>query len=191
MRRALLAVTLCGVLALGTPAPAATCRDVTFPDTAKLGATDLVLNGLGQRKATIFNVRVYVAALYLPQRSSDPAQVLGANRPWRLELHFVRDVGVGDIRDAWQEGFEKSAPDKLAVLQPRIDALKAAMADFKTDATLTFSSDPARGVIVSVNGAAPGAIPGADFATALLGIWLGPKPPNDDLKSGLLGGKCE
>ena len=191
MRRAILTFAFCGVVTLGTPALAATCRDVTFPDTAKLGATDLVLNGVGLRKATIFNVRVYVAALYLLQRSSDAGQILGTNRPWQLQLHFVRDVGVGDIRDAWQEGFEKSAPDKLAVLQPRIDALKAAMADFKTDATLTFSSDPARGVAVSVNGTAPRTIAGADFATALLGIWLGPKPPNDDLKSGLLGGKCE
>jgi len=179
------------LLSLGTPALAATCRDLTFPDSATLGNTDLVLNGLRLRKATIFNVRVYVAGLYLPQRSSDPKQILGTNRPWRLELHFVRDVDASDIRDAWQEGFEKSAPDKLGALQPRIDTLKAAMSDFKIGQTLVFTNDPLSGVAVSANGAAASTISGADFATALLAIWLGPKPPNDDLKSGLLGGKCE
>ena len=189
--RSTAALALLVLLTCSAPALGATCRDVTFPDSAKLGGTDLVLNGLGLRKATILSVRVYVAGLYLPQRSSDPGQILSANRPWRLELRFVRDVDAGDIRDAWQEGFGKSAPDKLGILQARIDVLKTAMTDFKTGQTLVFANDPAAGVAVSVNGAAPRAIPGADFATALLGIWLGPKPPNDDLKSGLLGGQCE
>ena len=39
-----------------------------------------------------------------------------------------------------------------------------------------------------MKGQGKGPIPGEDFARALFGIWLGPKPPNPDLKSGLLGG---
>lgn len=191
MRATVAALAVLLALALGRPALAATCRDLTFPETVKAANTELTLNGLGLRKATIFNVRVYVAALYLPQRSSDAGQILAANRPWRLELRFVRDVAVGDIRDAWQEGFEKSAPERLAALQPRIDALKTAMTDFKSGQSLVFTNDPATGVAVSVSGAAPRSIPGVDFATALLAVWLGPKPPNGDLKSGLLGGRCE
>jgi len=194
MKRArwgLAVVALSLFLPLDEPAVAASCADVTFPDSVKLGNAALVLNGLGLRKATMFEVRVYVAGLYLPQKSTDPGQILGANRPWRLELRFVRNVGASDIRDAWQEGFEKSAPGKVASLQSRIDALKAAMADFKVGQSLVFANDPATGVGVEVNGAAGRPIEGADFAAALLAIWLGPKPPNDDLKSGLLGGKCE
>ena len=30
-------------------------------------------------------------------------------------------------------------------------------------------------------------ISGATFQKALLGIWLGPKPPNKELKTGILG----
>ena len=184
-------VTFSLLLALGTPALGATCQGVTFRDNAKVGSADLVLNGLGLRKASMFNVKVYVAGLYIPQKSSDPSQILGANRPWRLELHFVRDVGASDIRNAWQEGFENSAPDKLAALQPRIDTLKSAMPDFKTGQSLAFINDPATGVTTEVNGAVGRPITGADFSTALLAIWLGPKPPNSDIKSGLLGGACE
>jgi Chalcone isomerase-like len=184
-------MTLAALLASADPALAATCGGVTFPDSVKVGSADLVLNGLGVRKATMFNVRVYMAGLYLPQKSSDAAQILGANQPWRLELRFVRDVGASDIRNAWQEGFENSAPDKLGSLQPRIDALKAAMTDFKTGQSLVFANDPATGVTVAANGAPGQPIAGADFGTTLLAIWLGPKPPNADLKSGLLGGKCE
>jgi hypothetical protein len=172
------------------PASAATCRDVDFPESVKAPAP-LVLNGLGLRKATFLAVRVYVAALYLPQKSSDPREILGKDLPWHLLLHFVRDVGVSDIRDAFSEGFKKSAGDRLPVLAPRIAALEARMMDFKAGQTLAFTNEPGKGVTVTVNGAAGPPIEGADFASALLGIWLGPDPPNADLKTGLLGGKCE
>lgn len=191
MHRTAAVVAFSLVLALSNPTQGATCNGVNFSDSVKLGNVDLALNGLGMRKATIFAVKVYVAGLYLPQKASEPGQILGANRPWRVELRFVRDVGASDIRDAWQEGFEKSAPDKVAALQARIDALKAAMTDFKVGQSLVFSNEPATGVAVAVNGTAGHPIAGADFAAALLAIWLGPKPPNADLKSGLLGGTCE
>ena len=45
--------------------------------------------------------------------------------------------------------------------------------------------------MVEINDAAKGTVDGADLAAAMLGIWLGPEPPNDDLKDGLLGGACE
>jgi hypothetical protein len=187
---ALLAALSAAALA-STPASAATCRDVQFPGSLKAVGADLVLNGLGIRKATLLSIKVYVAGLYLPQKSSDAGAILRADGPWKLELHFVRDVGASDIRGAFQEGFEKAAGDKLAALNPRIEALKGRMVDFKTGQSLSFTHDPATGVLVDVNGAAGPPIAGADFATPLLAIWLGSKPPNEDLKSGLLGGACE
>jgi hypothetical protein len=193
MTRACLALlaALLAVVALGSPAYAATCRDVPFPDSVKAGGGDLVLNGLGIRKATLLSIKVYVAGLYLPQKSRDAAGILRSNGGWRLVLRFVRDVGASDISNAFQEGFEKAAGDKLGVLGPRIEALKSRMADFKTGQSLSFTRDPAAGVTVDVNGTAGPPIEGADFATALLAIWLGSKPPNEDLKTGLLGGACE
>src|SRR5215472_8471526 len=119
-----LALALLAALLAG-PASAATCRDIAFPDTVKVGGADLVLNGLGIRKATLLRIKVYVAALYLPQKSGDAAAILGANGRWQLTLHFVRDVDASDIRDAFQEGFQKAAGDWLGALQQRIAALNA------------------------------------------------------------------
>ncbi len=169
----------------------AECIAVKVPDSAKVGSADLVLNGLGIRKATFLNVEIYVAGLYLPRKSGDARKIIGANEPWQLELHFVHDVDASDIRDAFDEGFEKNAGDKLAALHPRIEALNVQMVDFKEGQYVSFANDVAKGVAVDVNGASGSAIEGADFAAALLSIWLGPEPPNADLKSGLLGGKCE
>jgi hypothetical protein len=190
---ALLAALSAAALA-DTAGHAATCRDVPFPDRVTAAGGDLMLNGLGIRKATLLGIKVYVAALYLPQKSGDAGAILRTDGRWQLVLRFVRDVGATDIRDAFQEGFEKAAGEivvTLAALGPRIEALKARMADFKTGQSLIFTHDPAAGVAVDVNGAAGPPIAGADFATALLAIWLGSKPPNKDLKTGLLGGACE
>jgi hypothetical protein len=186
-----LAIALSALLAPGAPLLAAECRDVSFPDSVKAGGADLVLNGLGIRKATFLKVKVYIAGLYLPQKSADAQQILGAAGPWQLVLRFVHDVDASDIRKSFQEGFRNAAGDKLAQLQPRIDTLNARMIDFAEGHSLAFTNDPAKGVAVDVNGAAGDTIEGADFAAALLAIWLGPKPPNAELKSGLLGGKCE
>ena len=185
------AITLSIPVVLGAPAPAAECIGVQVPDSVKAGDTELVLNGLGIRKATFLNVKVYVAGLYLPQKSGDAGQILGADQPWQLSLHFVRDVDASDIRDAFEEGFKKAAGGKLDSLSKRIDVLNAQMVDFKEGQHLSYAYEPAKGTVVDANGKIGTAIEGADFATALLKISIGPEPPNEDLKSGLLGGKCE
>jgi hypothetical protein len=180
------------LLLLGCSVAAAReCRNVDFPDHLQVKSTDLTLNGLGIRKATILKVNVYVAALYVTTRSQDPKVLADPNTPAELILHFVRNVGVGDIRNAWNEGFEKAAKDQLPLLSARIQMFNSWMSDVKTGQRLTFTRIPASGVQVSVNGVAKGTITGDDFSRALFSIWLGPEPPNADLKKGLLGGSCE
>src|SRR5690349_17034489 len=141
------ALALLAALSIGAtasaPAHGATCREIQFPDSVKVGGSDLVLNGLGIRKATLLRIKVYVAALYLPRKSSDAAAIRSANGRWQLLLHFVRDVDAGDIRDAFHEGFQKAAGEKLGTLEKRITALNAQVVDFKSGHTLAFARDPA------------------------------------------------
>jgi hypothetical protein len=132
-----------------------------------------------------------VASLYLAEKSKDPGQILGTDQPWQLVLRFVHDVDASDMHDAFDEGLEKAAGEKLMALKPRIETLKAGMADFMKGQYLSFTNDPAKGVAVDVNGAGGPEIHGADFSAALLSIWIGAEPPNEDLKTGLLGGQCE
>ena len=92
---------------------------------------------------------------------------------------------------AWEEGFEHNAKEQLPALHERIERLKGWMADMQSGQRLTFIHKPGAGMQVDVNGTGKGTIPGDDFATAFLSIWLGAHPPNSGLKSGLLGGACE
>jgi Chalcone isomerase-like len=185
------AAMLLATFVMSTPAFGAECIGVQFPDSVKAAESELVLNGLGIRKATLFKVKVYVAGLYLPAKSTDAGKILGANQAWQLTLQFVHDVDASEIRDAFDEGFTKAAGDKRDALGKRIEALNAQMVDFGKGQYLSYGYDPAKGVIVDANGATGAPIEGGDFATALLAISIGPEPPNEELKTGLLGGKCE
>ena len=177
--------------ALATPTFGAECNGVTAPDTVTVGGSDLVLNGMGIRRATLLQAKIYVGSLYLPEKSKDGGHILATDRPWQLVLRFVRDVDISDMRDALEVGLSKVAGDKLVALSQSIETLKASKVDFKKGQYLSFTSDPTNGVAVDVNGAGGPTIRGADFSLALLSMWIGAEPRDAGLKAGLLGGACE
>lgn len=179
-------VLLTSVVAMGS-AHAGKLAGVNMPDTLKLGNRQLRLNGMGLREATALNVDVYVAGLYVENRSSNPAELIAADEPKVLVLKFVRDVDRKDIIDAWNEGFESNATVPLPQLRTHIAKLNSWMPALEKGDTLAFIYDPGKGVAVEVNGQRKGVIDDPDFARSLFSIWLGPSPPNDGLKRGLLG----
>jgi len=186
VKKTLLSLSL--IMALGV-AGAKECKGVDFPEHTLVNGRSLALNGLGLRLATVFKVKVYVAALYVPMPSSDAASILGTDTAKQMVLHFVRSVGVDDLRKGWTEGFEKNAKGVLPALKDRIATFNGWMSDMKTGQRVILTYTPGAGVEVNVNGAARGSIQGDDFARALFAIWLG-EPPNPEVKQGLLGGAC-
>ena len=175
----------------GVPAFAATCPEVNLPAKVMVGKTNLVLNGIGLRKATFFSVKVYVAGLYLPQKSVDAKKILNTNQSWKLVLHFVRDVDSDDLHDALVEGFENATDGNVEAMRPQIDAINALVPDLKVGDRLTFNHEAGRGISVNFNDSSNSIVDGTDLSATLLTIWLGEDPPNEDLKTGLLGGECE
>jgi Chalcone isomerase-like len=182
-------LSLAVLLSYAAGSRAAECLGVTMPDQFELDGKTLVLNGLGARLATMLKVKVYVAGLYLEDHSHDAAAIIGSDQPRHLVLKFVRGVSKDEITDAWTDGFKKNAPD-YASLAARVATLNDAMTDLADGSTLTFSYVPGRGTTVDIDGAQKATIAGADFASALIAIWLG-KPPNKEVKVGLLGGDCD
>ncbi len=57
---------------------------IKFDDKVKAGNKELVLNGIGIRKATIFKVKVYYGGLYLEQKSSDHNAILNSASPKQI-----------------------------------------------------------------------------------------------------------
>ena len=187
MKRAVAVVVALGFILAAVVAQARSLEGVNMPDEVVIGGKKVALNGMGIREATAFKVDVYIAGLYLETKSSDPRTILETDQARRLVLHFVRDVDEDDITDAWTEGFRKNAASAFSGLKPKIDQLNGWMKDMEEGQALVFNYLPGEGVQVTVDGRKKGTIAGADFAKAFFSIWLGVSPPNEGLKTGLLG----
>lgn len=164
---------------------AANLAGVNLPDSVQAGGKTLVLNGLGLR--TKFVVKVYVAGLYVEQKSSDAAAILKADAPKRLVMHFVRDVSKKQMADAFDDSFTSNAPDARKTMKADIDRLLDALEPLKEGDQMVFTYVPGTGTTMSINGKDKLTIAGQAFAPVLFSVWLGPKPPNADLKKGILG----
>ena len=158
--------------------------DFTFKDEIKLNGKNLVLNGVGIRKATFFKVKVYYAPFYLEKKNSNPKDIISSAEDKKIEMLFVRDIEKKKIVDGWNEGFEKNWKD-LKSISPQIKRFNSLMPSVKEGDKISFIFSNGK-VTVFVKGENKGDIVGSDFQKALLSIWLG-NPPNDDLKDGMLG----
>lgn len=184
-------LTLACLLLAACSVQARECKGVVFPQAVQVHGTSLALNGVGLRTATIFNISVYVAGLYVARPTADPRAILDSRSPVQITLQFVRGLSARQIRDAWTEGFAKQgSPEQRAAWQARLTRLNGWMGDVKSGERMTFTRVPGEGLTCEVDGAVKGTLPGDDFARAFLAIWLGEHPPTLEVKSGLLGGVC-
>jgi len=164
---------------------AASLAGVTLPDTAQVGGTKLVLNGLGLRKK--FVVKVYVAGLYLEQKSSDADAIIKAEAPKRIVMQFVRGVSKSQLVDAFEESFNNNTPDARKTMKADIDRFLDALEPVKEGDQMVFTYVPGAGTTFAINGKDKLTITAPAFAPVLFSVWLGPKPPTADLKKGILG----
>lgn len=173
-------------LSLVSSASAATVGGVDVPDTATVANTPLVLNGAGVRSKFIF--KIYVGALYLPQKSSDPAAVVAHAGPDRILMHMIYDgVSKSQFSDAWYDDFLANNRDSYAALHDQIVQFVSWFSDSKKGDVITIDYVPGTGTQLSWNGELRGTIPGEAFHKALLNVYMGPNPPTSSLKDGMLG----
>lgn len=169
-------------------APLAQARElagVKMPDTLSVGGKTLVLNGLGLRKKAIF--KVYVGGLYLEAASKDAPGIVAADSAKAIRLQFVRTIGRDKLVEAFQEGFEANSREKMVTQKANISRFLAYTSDVKDGDAWTFAYTPGKGTVVTHGEKEVGTVEGKDFADALFSIWLGAKPPSEDLKKGMLG----
>ena len=176
-------------LGLSQPGWAATTGGSTLPDTYPVaGGKQLVLNGLGIRTVTIFNVKVYVAGLYLAQRSTDARAILASPEPKVVLLQFLHAASKSDIEKHYREGEQNNcghggcAPSDAADFERLIAATPAAAVGDTLTYVITSKS-----VRVLSNNKLDGEFANPDLGLRLLAGFIGETPPSEDLKRHLLG----
>ena len=172
------------------PPAALQVTGVSYPLGVQVAGSPLQLNGAGTRYK--FIIKVYTAGLYLTAKAGTPEAVTAAPGPKRLHVVMLREIDANELGklftrgmqdNAPRESFSKSIPGTLRMAEIFSSRKKLVAGD-------SFSVDwvPGVGTTVLVNGQPQGApIKEPEFFTALMSIWLGPRPADDQLKAALLG----
>ena len=175
-------------LALTSVAPGRELAGVVMPEQIEVEGRTLVLNGLGLREATVFKVDVYVAGLYLEEKTTDPDAILELTQALQIRMEFLRHVGRNAIVETWDESFDKHAEEEPASYRDGLRKLDRFMSDMSRGDTMIYTYFPEREALrVEIRDEARGLIPGAAFARAFLRVWIGPRVGWEKLKCGLLG----
>ena len=186
---ALLACLLMIALMLSTPVHSRQLGDVNLPDNVTLDGTDQVLqlNGMGYRTKFVF--KVYVGALYTQSKAGSRDEVQSLGGPKRIVMHMVYDeVSREKMNAAWYEGFEENNSDEqFDRLKSRLETFIALFPDLKAGDVIYLDYIPSSGTLVTFNWEKKAVIEGDDFYAALLDVWLGEEPADDELKDALLG----
>lgn len=175
-------------LFLALPASAAEVAGTHIDDKAIVAGSDLTLNGAGLR--TRFMLKIYTIGLYLPKRGEAPLATTSG--PRRIQIVTLRELSAEDFANALIDGIRKNHSDtELAGLQSRVEEFRSVLLGIRTAPSGTqvrIDWLPANGTRLIINNEVRGKdIAGEDFYRALLRIWIGDKPIDEDLKNALLG----
>jgi len=178
------------VMLLPMVVSAAEVEGVKIDDKTRVGNTDLTLNGAGLRKRVFF--KVYAMGLYVSQKTSNAAALVDQPGPKRVAIRMLRDVSADAFNEALAEGIRANHSEAEAkALEPRVKELAtiiAGIGEAKKGMAINLDWTGADTQVVVQDKPAGKPIAGQDFYRALLRIWLGDKPVQDDLKKALLGG---
>jgi hypothetical protein len=192
MRRLLALTALAAALVMPLAAHAQTTEvaGVKFPNTMQVGNTKLQLNGAGIRYKVVF--KVYAAALYLTDKATTPEAVLAAPGPRHLQIVMLREIDANELGKLFTKGMEQNAPREefsksIAGIMRMSDIFSSRKKLVAGDA-FAVEWVPGTGTVILVNGKPEGQpIKEPEFYSALMKIWFGKSPADQQLKDALLG----
>lgn len=166
------------------PGQAVEIKGVRFSDTVVVGQAELKLNGVAVLKwAMLFDV--YAGAFYLP--SGLPGQTWSKDVPKRLELSYFREIEGKGFAEASDKLLQDNLlPAEYQALEKRLQTFYGFFRDVKPGDRYSINYLPEKGTELRFNENPLGHVPGADFAAAYFGIWLGDEPISKEFRDRLL-----
>jgi hypothetical protein len=189
MKNCIYVLTMACLMMFGASLHAREFNELKFPDKVTLAdtGTQLQLNGIGMRTKLFFDI--YIGALYTKSAAKTRDEVQAQEGPKRVLMHFIYDeVGAEKLVSGWTEGFEgNQSEDQLKVLSERLKKFNSMFSTVHAGDVVLLDYIPGKGTLVKIRGEEKGVIEGEDFYSALLDVWLGDEPADDDLKEAMLG----
>jgi hypothetical protein len=179
------------LLSFATAAQAAELEGVNLEDRVRVDGQEIQLNGIALRtRFAIF--KVYVAGLYLPQKTTSGPTAIEARGAKRMILVMLRDVSAEQFIESFDVALRNNNDDaQLAEVKEQKDDLFAriqAIGGAKQGASIVLDYAPSSGTTLAIDGAVKGKpMPGEPFYRVILRSWVGENPSQEDMKKALLG----
>jgi hypothetical protein len=182
------ALLLLATLYVTPDARAATLAGVEVPDTLQVDGKPLVLNGVGLRTLTILRIKIYVAALYLPKRSTDAKAILASPGPKVVSLHYIHGGSKEQVQDRYREGEKVNCGNGGcdAALQNDFEKLVASALPVR-EGDITNFVVTEKGFRVISNGRPVVSFNDSRLGNMMIEGFIGAHPPSEDLRAALLG----
>ena len=162
-------------------------KGVNFSERYLVDQTELTLKGVAALKWG-FLFDVYAGAFYLPEGID--GQNWAEDVPKRLELSYFRNFKAEDFSGSSDKLLRSSLPvAEYESLEVRLQQFYQLFRDIKPGDRYSLTYRYGTGTELSLNGELLGVAPGADFAEAYFGLWLGPQPINENFRDSLLEGR--
>lgn len=185
-----LIITIFITLLIALPISSSIAREVAgieITESIRIGDTELMLNGSGIRTKFFFNI--YVGSLYSKKKGSSLEEISAQGGPYRVSMSILYDeISAEKLNGGWAKGFEKNLTvDERKALQSSIDRFYTLFETVHKNDVIDIDVSSNGFTTVYLNGNKQGDINDKAFPDALLQIWLGESPADDDLKRGMLG----
>lgn len=191
MKTLVLILSTAGLIILGGgslafSASAIEVGGVSFAERFQVEHSELRLRGAAVLRWALL-VDVYAGAFYLPPGVA--GDNWSADVPKRLELSYFRSFKAEDLSSASDKLLRDAlTAEAYQALAQRLQQFNQLYRDSRTGDRYSLSYHPATGTELRFNDELLGAAPGADFAVAYFGLWLGPKPISESFRDQLLRG---
>ncbi len=175
-------------LVLSLSVPTAEAAEGGGPATLSIGQMELAKNGVGIRSKMMLSL--YECSLYLPQHSNNSAAILDSDQPMAVRIEITsRFVSQSKMIASLNDGFKKSTGGNTASISADIKKFGDCFSDpIKMGDVFVLAYTPGGGVVVSKNNQPKGTVGDLAFKKALMGIWIGDNPVDQNLRTALLGG---
>jgi hypothetical protein len=185
IRKTVLVLTL-----LVTRVHAAELEGIKLRDKIPCAGVELPLQAAGLRDATVFNIRVYVLAMYSSSLLPDGLKDQNIDkRPMCFEVHYMRDVEKAKVDEAWKFQFKESSEYPYPDLNKHITLLQQFFGKIEANKGVHLFELTENSTKVYENGEYKGEIPGKEFGKNFLSVFFGSNPPTKKLKKALLRGQ--
>ena len=166
----------------------ATLSGVSMPDTLEAGGAHMVLNGIALRTYSFLRFHIYVAGLYLEQRSSDSAAIMASSQTKLMRFQFLRDVSAEAARRSWRDSLARNCTAPCHLDPGAVSQFLARVPAVHEGDVSSFLFEPDR-LVISLNGDPAGTITDRTFEQVVLAGFIGDHPTVPEVRDALLGKK--